>query len=355
VALTRAKDLLVLSGEGNASSWRGLVEGALAGRRDLLRTVTYEQVRGAGEGFGVGIGAGGAERAVADGAEEDAAAEGAAAEGAAAGVALAAPRLAEAAPLPAVRVAVTELAEYARCPRRHLLGRILGVTEPRPASAAPADDPARATARGTLAHAMLAEVDLAAPPLERRAQLAAVASRRGYDPQSPGVRRILSEVLGFLESPAGRRLAGAAREGRLEREVPFLLRLGGAPTAVYLVGALDALVRGPRDELAVVDFKYATPRPDSADRYRLQLAAYALAAGRAHPGAKVRATLQFLRGDLRAIDLTPAAAALAAFEEEAPRLAAALARAHPWTPAELSRDEARCRAEGCGYVGRCYG
>ncbi len=24
------------------------------------------------------------------------------------------------------------------------------------------------------------------------------------------------------------------------------------------------------------------------------------------------------------------------------------------SPAELGRDEARCRAEGCGYVGRCF-
>jgi ATP-dependent exoDNAse (exonuclease V) beta subunit len=397
VALTRARDFLVLSGEGNASSWRGLMEAAAAGRRDLLREVGYEEVRGAGPGFGVDVGAAGDAGPEAPGGGER-------------GEPLPAPRLAAAPPLPAVRLAVTALAEYARCPRRHLLGRVLGVDEPRPASAAPADDPARATARGTLAHAMLSEVDLAAPPLERRAQLAASATRRGYDPQSPGVKRIAVEVLAFLESPGGKRLAAAAREGRLQREVPFLLRLlaeeagsarrrgegearaigaeagsarrrgegearaigaeagsarrrgegearaigADSPTAVYLVGALDALVAGPRGELTVVDYKYATPRPDSADRYRLQLAAYALAASRAHPGARVRAVLQFLRGDLRSVELTPSPTELARLEQLAPRLAADAVTLREQSPADLGRDPARCRAEGCGYVGRCY-
>jgi ATP-dependent exoDNAse (exonuclease V) beta subunit len=335
VALTRARDHLVLSGEGKPQSWRGMVEAALAGTKDLVRRVPYEsasagtdRATGAGAGTGTGTGAGAETPPVFPGPP----------------------------PLPAVRLAVTELAEYARCPRRHLLGRVLGIPEPRGDSAPPADDPARATERGTLAHAMLAEADLSAPPLERRTLLAAVATRRGYDPQSPGVRRILLEVLAFAESSAGKRLVQAAREGRLSREVPFLLRLDGAgATSVYLVGALDALVRGPaKDELTVIDYKYATPRPESAERYRLQLAAYALAASRAFPRLRVRAALQFLRGDLRTLDLTPSPAELQRFEELAPRLAQELAARHAPAPAELGRDEARCGAEGCGYVGRCF-
>jgi ATP-dependent exoDNAse (exonuclease V) beta subunit len=201
---------------------------------------------------------------------------------------------------------------------------------------------------------MLAEVDLSAPPLERRALLAAVASRRGYDPQTPGIRRIAAEVLAFFECAAGRRLGRAAREGRLSREVPFLLRAGGAP-AVYLVGAIDALVRGRGDELTVVDYKSATPRPDAAERYRVQLAAYALAASRAFPRARVRAELQFLRGDRRTLDLTPGPDDLARLEALAPRLATLAATAREVSPAELGRDRARCAAEGCGYVTRCFG
>jgi hypothetical protein len=119
---------------------------------------------------------------------------------------------------------------------------------------------------------------------------------------------------------------------------------------------IDALVLGRRGEgITVVDYKYATARPGAADRYRLQLVAYALAARRAHPGARVRARLQFLRGDLRAVDLTPTEADLAAFAREAPRLAwEAYRGAGDRPPAELGRDEARCRAEGCGYAARCF-
>lgn len=204
---------------------------------------------------------------------------------------------------------------------------------------------------------MLSETDLAAPPLERRAQMAAAATRRGWDPVSAGVRRILAEVARFASSPPGEVLAAAARQGRLSREVPFLLRLEGDGTpAAYLVGAIDALVAGGRGEgITVVDYKYATARPEAAERYRLQLLAYALAARRAHPGARVRARLQFLRGDLRAIDLTPTEADLERFAREAPRLAwEAYRGAGDRSPADLGRDEARCRAEECGYVGRCY-
>jgi hypothetical protein len=173
-----------------------------------------------------------------------------------------------------------------------------------------------------------------------------------------GVRRILREVSRFAESPAGRFIAEAAAAGRLRREVPFLLRLDGAPgePACYLNGAIDALVLPPRRgaPLLVIDFKYAMARPGSTERYRLQLLAYAAAAGRAHDGARVEARLQFLRGDL-SVDATPSPEALARFRMEAPAMAAAAARGEGNRPPEaLSRSEDRCRAEGCGFVARCY-
>jgi hypothetical protein len=255
-------------------------------------------------------------------------------------------------------MAVTSLAEYARCPRRHFLGSTLGLPEPRAESGGrPDDDPARATARGTLAHAMLAEADLAAPPLERRAQLEAAAVRRGYDPRSPAVRRILAEVARFVEAPPGRALAALSPRGALRREVPFLLRLDGeAGATCYLVGAIDALAVDVRAKVAtVVDYKYAVPRAGAVERYRTQLLAYALAAGRAHPGFTVRARLQFLRGDARAVDVTPSQGELARFAADAPVLAAEAARGGGERPPEaLGRSAERCRAEGCGWVPRCH-
>jgi ATP-dependent exoDNAse (exonuclease V) beta subunit len=337
VALTRARDYLVLSGGGRRDpegSWSGLVDAVGA---DLVRRVPAAEA---------------ATFAVARPAPP------AAPPLDAPGAPIRPPRLAPPAPLPAVQVAVTDLAEYARCPRRHFYSRHLGLPEPAAAVGAPGDDPARATARGTLAHAMLSELDLGAPPLERRAQLAASATRRGYDPRSPAVRRVLGDVHRFLESRAGSRLAALSRSGALRREVPFLLRLEGDGTtpACYLSGTIDALAEDANG-VALVDFKYAMARPGSAGRYRTQLLAYALAASRAFPGRPLRSGLQFLRGSCAAVDLTPAPGELERFAGRAPRLALGAFRGEGEgrSPAELSRDEGRCRSEGCGYATRCFG
>jgi hypothetical protein len=255
---------------------------------------------------------------------------------------------------PTVRLAVTALAEFARCPRRQWFAGPLGLQEPRTERGD--DDPDRATERGTLAHAILSEVDLLAPPLARRALLAASVTRRGREPTDPGPRRILQDVERFLDGAGGRRLAAWAREGVLRREVPFLLRIGGLDVpACYLDGAVDALAEDGA-EVRVVDFKYAMPRPGAADRYRLQLLAYSLAAGRAFPGRTVRAELWFLRGGGGVADVSPTPQDLARFEAEAPGLAqgARAGRGRDASPTSLGRDEARCRAEGCGWVARCF-
>jgi hypothetical protein len=43
------------------------------------------------------------------------------------------------------------------------------------------------------------------------------------------------------------------------------------------------------------------------------------------------------------------------FAADAPRIAWEAARGQgDVAPASLGRDEVRCRAEGCGYVGRCF-
>jgi hypothetical protein len=112
----------------------------------------------------------------------------------------------------------------------------------------------------------------------------------------------------------------------------------------------------PGGRLLVIDYKYSLPRAEAAERYRLQLAAYALAASRASDGAPVEARLQFLRGDFSRLDVTPSAAALADLARAAPALALGISRGEgDRTPAELGRDEARCLGEGCGFVERCYG
>ncbi len=252
-----------------------------------------------------------------------------------------------------LRVSVTALAEFARCPLRHWLANRMKLPEPRP-DLDGGDDPDRATVRGTLAHALLAEVDLAAPSTGWPVLLEAAAARRGEDPRRPPVRDIVLDLERFLATSVGERLAAAARAGRLRRELPFLLRLDGEPTC-YLDGAIDALVVGP-GEVEILDFKYARHHPGGEERYRLQLAAYALAAGRAFPGRAVRAVLHYLRPHAE-VDVTPSPEALAQLATSAPELALGAVRGdgRDLSPAALGRDEARCRGEGCGYTARCFG
>ncbi|WP_242373181.1 UvrD-helicase domain-containing protein, partial [Anaeromyxobacter sp. SG26] len=98
VAMTRARDHLVLSGEASngAESWRGLVEAAADARPELLRRIPIAEAGTAASGTPL--------------------AEATAAPAAAAAAVVAPPHLAGPPAVAAVRTAVTELAEYARCP-----------------------------------------------------------------------------------------------------------------------------------------------------------------------------------------------------------------------------------------------
>jgi hypothetical protein len=170
------------------------------------------------------------------------------------------------------------------------------------------------------------------------------------------VARIVAEIARFLDSPVGREIAQAARAGLLRREVPFILRLeGDGLPGTYLDGTIDALI-AKGDELRIIDYKYALARRGAAERYRFQLAAYALAVTRAYPGAIVRAGLVFLRGDRRELDLTPDAGELGEVARLAPRLAyeAFSGQSGESSPAALGRGLDRCRSEACGFLDRCF-
>jgi ATP-dependent exoDNAse (exonuclease V) beta subunit len=281
---------------------------------------------------------------------------------------LVAPRLRAAPPPPALRFPVTGLAEHARCPRRHWMATQMRLPEPRPERGGErraGDDPDRATFRGTLAHALLAEVDLGAPAGPgRRGLLEAAAERRGEDPRRAAVREIVDEVERFLASPDGAFLRGAAVDGRLRREIPFVIRANGdldegvAPAeagAVYLDGTIDALVVGP-GEVRVLDYKFAHHHTGAEDRFRFQLTAYALAAHRAFPGRPVRALLHYLRGGGRTVDVTPGPEAIDRLAQDLPALARAAARGEgrDLPPTTLGRSESLCRSEGCGFLRRCF-
>jgi len=166
--------------------------------------------------------------------------------------------------------------------------------------------------------------------------------------RSAGVRRILAEV---ARSPTPRRGARSgsrrATAGSRARCPSSCGSRGRRPDATSSASSTARLPRRARSSPSSTTSTH--PAAGVAERYRLQLVAYGLAAGRP-PGARIRARLQFLRGDLRAVDLTPSAASSPA------RARGAAARLEATAAPETGRrgarrDEPRCRAEGAGTSG----
>ncbi|HEX3805062.1 MAG TPA: UvrD-helicase domain-containing protein [Solirubrobacteraceae bacterium] len=164
----------------------------------------------------------------------------------------------------------TALATYEQCGYRYYVQRVLGLPEaqplaPDPEPAAPVPSaPARpalsGAARGTLIHDLLANIDLRQPSLR--------------DQMPTDVRALLTGLLG---SSTFGRLAGL-RDVRREQRFAF-------PVAGTLItGIFDVLARETRpDRLLVVDYKSdrlggADPEAVVAERYRAQRTIYALAA-----------------------------------------------------------------------------
>jgi ATP-dependent exoDNAse (exonuclease V) beta subunit len=256
-----------------------------------------------------------------------------------------------------ITIAVTQLADFALCPRRYHFFHEVGMAEhpraarpPSPDTVDPELDP---LARGTLAHHLLEHADFAAGGADLDGLLAAA----GYDPSVPEVGEVREHVRALLTTSFVREL-GASAADDVRRELPFLLAVR-APrgVALRLRGQIDLLVRdGGGDRVTVVDYKHA--RAGSDADYRFQLAAYALAARRLFPDARrVRVGLAYLRE----ADPTPRFHELdeadgRRFEEELGALADQLADAVARAPGDgwEGRAEATCRAIGCGYLYRCH-
>ena len=252
-----------------------------------------------------------------------------------------------------VSAPVTQLADAAMCARRYQLLHELRLEE-RPDPEHPLPDPlgndpgGPATALGTLAHRLLERVPLEIDPARWRAELERLLVLEGEDPAAHA--EVLDAGCAFLDSSLGRRMA-AAKPGRLQRELPFTLRLSRPGSPELLVrGQIDALLVG--EDVTVIDYKLSQAR-DTA-RYAAQLDAYALAAHELLSEAPrpVRAGVVFLRSKgAPFVERVPAAP-----EETRARLldaAQAIAdgrRTGAWPKIE----SALCREIGCGFIRRCH-
>jgi ATP-dependent helicase/nuclease subunit A len=198
-------------------------------------------------------------------------------------------------PPAAAALSYSSLQEYRRCGYRFYAERILGL----PAlDAAAADGPApprgpdssnrSAADRGVLVHALLERLHFRRPLAPTTASVAAAAARTGIEPEpGPGES---DELIALVRRFAASELCGRlGRATSVRREQRFSFPLGDPASGVrgqtIVTGALDVLAREPGGRSLVVDYK--TDRLDGTDPrtaargYEIQRLVYAIAALRA--------------------------------------------------------------------------
>jgi ATP-dependent helicase/nuclease subunit A len=194
----------------------------------------------------------------------------------------------------------TALEDYRGCPRKYYYKAVLGLDEGLfaellgPAGRGPRGRPAgrgmAALDKGNLAHRLLERLDFSASPASQRAACYRLAPLFSANPLSPGMTEVVGHVLAFAASPLARELGVQ----RLFREQPFILKLAGAAD-YFIRGAMD-LVAVTEKEAAVYDYKFLGGEESDLEGYRFQLRTYMLALARAFPGKRIAGRLLFLRG-----------------------------------------------------------
>jgi ATP-dependent exoDNAse (exonuclease V) beta subunit len=366
VAVTRARDLLVLCGEGKGRSWRSKLERALQGTSGLVvrlplpppaelepaiepepapppamdappRPIEPPRAKGRRRG--------------AEGQLD---------------LFLAAPPPREpppAADVPALAPltlapgrfvsAVTELAELVRCERRFFYKQVVGLEELPGRAPEPDGDPDELDRleRGHLAHRLLEKVDLA---WAARDPAGAVTTALERDPArgAPEAAAVAADVRALLESPFGRQLA---RAPKVWREVPFVLEASGAGSTLVLRGQIDLMFVDGDGIVNVVDHKHASAAGQPRDAYAFQLATYALAASRVLPGeSRLRTGLAWLKDRGAGPVLRDVGSAdLRAHEEVLSACAGKLGRIRDTGHHARLAGPAACG--DCGFRARCWG
>ena len=191
----------------------------------------------------------------------------------------------------------TALEDYALCPRKYYYKGVLGLDEGLFAQLLAPYHPTperkkrsgmTPLERGNLAHAILERLDFGGAPDHQRRQCRQLATAFGGE--GPDGEEVIEQVLTLASSPLGKSLSTA----RLLREHPFTLHLQGGAD-YYIRGAMD-LVAVQDDLVTVYDYKYMTRDGTDLKGYRFQLSTYLVALGRAFPGRRIEAQLLFLKG-----------------------------------------------------------
>lgn len=254
VALTRARDHLVFSGQGPPHSWGGW----LAERSDALQCEGLLRVRVAREGISGRLPA--LAQAADDGPEITVEEK----------PAFAASTRVEA----PIEITTTGLDYLLQCPRLYRLKGVLGWDEGLVRGRDRGASGEEARREGELVHALLERVDLVKVARDPHQALAAASA--DLAPRDALLERAQSTVLRFLQSAAGERVLAAEA---LERELDFRLQLPALPNAPALLirGRIDLMLFESGGAILVVDYKNTLYRAESHQRYANQLGLYALA------------------------------------------------------------------------------
>lgn len=331
VAMTRARERLILSGAAKLDTWSKGNQGAPI---DWIAPAFVPDIAQQPESRVTGLGV--RVTLICEEPVRDTAA-GAPAASAAVGYAPEPAIVGRAAPAqsmmsPLSTLSYSGLAEFERCGYRYYVERVLGIAGPLQAPAA------GAAQRGTLVHALLERIDFRRPVLGDLAALAALDPRDRRE-----LRKMIDE---FAASDTCARLARATQ---IRREQRFAFAL--APGAPMITGVLDVLAREPHGRALVVDYKSdhlggADPEAVVQDRYDSQRLIYAVAALRGGVAA-VAVVHLFLEQPQRPVARTFASAELAALEAELAGRAGGILRGEFEVSAEPQRSLCRgCPAEG---------
>jgi hypothetical protein len=196
------------------------------------------------------------------------------------------PPAAPAAPVSAL--SYSSLGEYARCGYRFYLERVLRLPPVAEAGAASGPGGLSGAERGVVIHALLEGIDFKRPIRPTAAMIATAAAGAGLTPSPEETEELADQVEAFARSPIRDRLAKAS-DVRREERFAFLLHPGSeaerppagavAPAPVLVTGFLDVVARerGQGADTAaatmlVVDYK--SDRLDGADPEATVASAY---------------------------------------------------------------------------------
>ncbi|MGH7949285.1 MAG: PD-(D/E)XK nuclease family protein [Candidatus Binataceae bacterium] len=243
----------------------------------------------------------------------------------------------------------TALADFDRCPRQYMFRRVLMLPDDEKPSAASGAS-GSALEAGSLAHAVLERL---APRLGRhiaRDEIEQLATQLSAG--TTLARAAIGAIARDLARYADERARTATSEKIAGRELPFFLSIaddGGF--TLFIRGQIDLLAES-EGSLIVRDYKYARAGDDVAG-YDLQLRAYGLAIQEANPDRRVQAELMYLRDALErvAVPLPPPDEIRAQLRELGRAMLAA--RAHADYPKKPASPDV-CRKLRCGYVTRCW-